>query len=112
GNVSREGCESGDDLAMHAERRRRIGDALLSLGNELLNRSAERLQGVAFGMIELCKVVINISRRHEFMLKHHPTAGGAHLSRGRAVVPPCRCSVYCVFARSLLSEHGLDRPRA
>ena len=37
------GCESGDDLALHPERRHAVGDALLYLGNDIEDRSPERV---------------------------------------------------------------------
>ena len=38
-----EGCESGDDLALQPERRHAVGDALLYLGNDIEDRSPERV---------------------------------------------------------------------
>src|SRR5437588_5079099 len=55
-----EGGEACDHLPFDAERGDPVGDALLGLGNDLEDRAPQRLQGGAFGLLEVFQVLVDL----------------------------------------------------
>jgi hypothetical protein len=60
--------EPGDRLSADFERRQPIGDPLVGLGQDLLDRVAQRGQRRALGFLQAVEVVVDFLSGHDLIL--------------------------------------------